>query len=138
MRCFKKAASVIAFLSVSGLTSPEESTGSSVSEMFGCLARILQVSRTEGCSIEEVIRWWLPGTTDNCLRTALLLSEPPLVNIISRDSTPNDLARLLRASSRSILASRPAQCGLEGFPIDFSAASLIADWASGNKGDVAL
>ena len=31
-----------------------------------------------------------------------------------------------------------AQCGLEGLPSDFSAASLIAVCASGSKGDVAL
>ena len=60
------------------------------------------------------------------------------MNIISLGSAPNDLARLSRASSRSILASRPAQCGLEGLPKDFSSTSLIAVWASGSKGDVAL
>ena len=120
------------------IINPEESTGSSVSEIFGCLARILQVSRTEGCSIVEVIRCCSPDATINCLSTALLLSDPPLVNIISRGSAPNDVARLLRDSSRSIFASRPAQCGLEGLPIDFPAASFIAVCASGNNGEVAL
>ena len=126
------------FLSDSGLIIPEESTGSSVSPMFGCLARILQVSSIEGCSIFEVIRCCFPDAADNCLSTALLLSEPPLVKIISLGSAPKDLARLYLASSRSILDSRPAQCGLEGLPSDFSAASLIAVCASGSKGDVAL
>ena len=97
------------FISDSGSINPEESTGSSVSPMFGCLARILEVSRTEGCSIVEVIRCCFPDAADNCLSTALLLSEPPLVKIISRGSAPKDLARLSLASSRSILASRPAQ-----------------------------
>ena len=126
------------FMSDSGSISPEESTGSSVILMSGFLARILQVSRTEGCSIFEVIRCCFPGADDNCLSTALLLSEPPLVKIISRGSAPNDLARLPLASSSSILASLPAQCGLEGLPNDFSAVSLIAVCASGSKGDVAL
>ena len=126
------------FFSDSGSINPEESTGSSVSSMFGFVARILQVSRTEGCSIVEVIRCCFPDAADNCLSTALLLSEPPLVKIISRGSVPNDLARLSLASSRSILDSRPAQCGLEGLPSVFSAASLIAVCASGSKGDVAL
>ena len=126
------------FMSDSGSISPEESTGSAVRPMFGCLARILQVSRIEGCSIFEVIRCCFPDAADNCLSTALLLSEPPLVKIISRGSAPKDLARLHLASSSSILASRPAQCGLEGLPNDFSAASLIAVCASGSKGDVAL
>ena len=126
------------FLSDSGSINPDGSTGSSVSPMFGCLARILEVSRTEGCSIFEVIRCCFPNADDNCLSTALLLSEPPLVKIISRGSAPKDLARLSLASSRSILASRPAQCGLDGLPSDFSAASLIAVWASGSRYEVAL
>ena len=126
------------FFSESGSINPEESTGSSVSAMFGCLVRILQVSRTEGCSIVEVIRCCFPESTDNCLSTALLLSEPPLVKTISRGSAPKDLARLFLASSRSILASRPAQCGLDGLPSDFSAASHMAVWASGSRYEVAL
>ena len=90
------------FMSDSGSISPEESTGSSVRPMFGCLARILQVPRTEGCSILEVIRCCSPEASANCLRTVLLLSEPPLVNIISLGSAPNELAKLTLASSRII------------------------------------
>ena len=128
----------ISLFSDSGFINPEVSTGSSVSEIFGCFARILQVSRTEGCSIVEVIRCCSPEANINCRSTALLLSEPPLVNIISRGSAPNDLARLSRDSSRSIFASRPAQCGLEGLPIDLPDALFIAVCASGSNGEVAL
>ena len=124
--------------SACGSTLPDESTVSSVSSIFACSARMRQVSRTEGCSTEEVIKCCCPEVPNNCLSTVLLLSLPPLVNRISWGFAPKVSARLSSDSSSKHLASRPAHCGLEGLANACLATSLIACSTASKNGEVAL
>ena len=68
----------------------------------------------------------------------LLLSEPPLVNSISLGCAPKDSASFFLDSSNIIMASLPAQCGLEGFANARCSISDIAAVAFGKSGELAL
>jgi len=60
----------------------------------------------------------------------ILLSLPPLVKHKLCGGTPASAARRRRASSSTARASRPARCGLEGFPWQRGATACIASSAT--------
>ena len=88
--------------------------------------------------MDEHIKWLHDGESDNCLSIVLLLSDPPLVKNISLGLVPKIRAIFSLESSSKILASLPAQCGLDGFANDKCATLVMDADATGNRGEVAL